>query len=57
LACLELGASDYVLKPFRSDDEIMESVADAIRRLERWKGVIRETVLRLSDSSALSHPN
>lgn len=46
LACLELGANDYVLKPFKSERTIAEVVTESARKLERWKEALRETVLR-----------
>ncbi len=53
LACLELGANDYVLKPFKSDDYILEVVEHSIKKLERWKEAIKETVLKQNQTSGL----
>jgi len=50
LTCLELGASDYVLKPFKDDDVVPGIVKDAVKKLERWKEAIRETVFRQNQS-------
>lgn len=51
LACLELGASDYLLKPFKSDRAVAEAVAHAVFRLERWKEAVRETVFRQTEAA------
>lgn len=42
--CLEAGASDYVLKPFKSLDYLHEVVNYSIKKLERWKEAIRDIV-------------
>ncbi len=39
LACLERGASDYIMKPF-SDDEVRSVLDDIVRRLERWRRLV-----------------
>jgi len=46
LGCLELGAGDYVPKPLHGGRAVLEAVARSADRLERWKEVIRDTVLR-----------
>ncbi|KIL40228.1 hypothetical protein SD70_14760 [Gordoniibacillus kamchatkensis] len=53
LACLELGANDYVLKPFKSVEYILEVVEYSIKKLERWKEAIKGTVLKQNEASAL----
>lgn len=53
LACLELGANDYVLKPFKSDEYILEVVEYSIKKLERWKEAIKATVLKQNEASTL----
>ncbi len=42
--CLEAGASDYVLKPFKSLDYFYEIINCSIKKLERWKEAIRDIV-------------
>lgn len=49
LTCLELGANDYVLKPFKSDETILEVVEYSIKKLERWKEAIKGTILRQNE--------
>lgn len=51
LACLELGANDYVLKPIKNEEYITEVVEYSIKKLERWKEAIKGTVFRQSDAS------
>ena len=41
LACLECGANDYILKPFKSNDYIVEMIDDSIKKLERWREAIK----------------
>ncbi|NLZ48501.1 MAG: response regulator [Clostridiales bacterium] len=43
---LELGANDYILKPFKSIDYIIEIINYSIEKLERWKQSIRDIVAR-----------
>jgi Chemotaxis protein histidine kinase and related kinases len=52
LGCLELGAGDCVLKPFGSERDVTEAVARSAIRLERWKDIIRDTVLRRHEAAA-----
>ena len=51
LGCLELGAGDCVLKPFGSERDVTEAVARSAIRLERWKDIIRDTVLRRHEAA------
>jgi DNA-binding response OmpR family regulator len=44
LTCLELGANDCILKPLKSDDYVLEVVDDAIKKLERWRAAMKETI-------------
>lgn len=44
LACLEYGANDYILKPFRSNDYVLEVVEYSVKKLERWKEAIKGIV-------------
>lgn len=53
LTCLELGANDYVLKPFKSDENILEVIEYSMKKLERWKEAIKGTVLKQNEISAL----
>jgi CheY-like chemotaxis protein/HPt (histidine-containing phosphotransfer) domain-containing protein len=39
--CLELGANDYILKPFKSIDYVLETVDYSIKKLERWREAIK----------------
>jgi DNA-binding NtrC family response regulator len=44
LTCLELGANGYLVKPFKSDEQVLEVVNDSVKKLERWREAIRETI-------------
>jgi two-component system chemotaxis sensor kinase CheA len=44
LTCLELGANDYIVKPFKSDDYVLEVVDYSIKKLERWREAIKGTI-------------
>jgi DNA-binding NtrC family response regulator len=37
LICLECGANDFILKPFKSDDYVLEVIDFSIKKLERWR--------------------
>jgi DNA-binding NtrC family response regulator len=52
LTCLELGANEYVLKPFRNESCIPEAVTYAIHKLERWKAAIRDTMLQKIEAAS-----
>jgi hypothetical protein len=41
-----------VLKPFGSERDVTEAVARSAIRLERWKDIIRDTVLRRHEAAA-----
>ncbi|ALS22395.1 hypothetical protein JCM16163A_45280 [Paenibacillus sp. YK5] len=41
LTCLELGANDYILKPFKSEDYVWEVIDYSIKKLERWREAIK----------------
>ena len=41
---LEMGAVDYILKPFDNLDEVFDLVNESARRLTRWKKNLMETV-------------
>ncbi len=40
LTCLELGVNDYIVKPFKSNDYVLEVLEDSITKLERWREAI-----------------
>lgn len=44
LRSLEMGASDYVLKPFDNLDDVLELVNDSLKRLIRWRKNLLESV-------------
>jgi two-component system chemotaxis sensor kinase CheA len=44
LTCLELGANDYIAKPFQSNEAILEVVDGSIKKLERWREAIKGTI-------------
>ena len=44
--CLEQGANDYLLKPFKSMDEIKEIVNMTINKIFRWEKVIKDIYVR-----------
>ncbi len=39
----QVGASDYLLKPFEDLDEVAEAVRGAVRRHQRWHEALRKT--------------
>lgn len=43
LASLELGANDYIIKPFENMEQVMKLIDYSIQKLERW----RESITRL----------
>lgn len=43
LSCLEYGANDYVLKPFKSIEQIISIVDYSVQKLERW----RESIIQI----------
>lgn len=48
---MELGATDYLLKPL-GEIELTEAVAQAQRRLERWRGALAGTLTHREPSLA-----
>lgn len=44
LRSLEMGASDYILKPFENLDQVLELVNECARRLTRWQSNLLESV-------------
>ncbi|MBA1334461.1 MAG: hypothetical protein HPY66_2310 [Firmicutes bacterium] len=44
LTCLEYGANDYILKPFKSNDYVLEIVEYSVKKLDRWKEAIKGIV-------------
>ncbi|AQS07033.1 response regulator [Clostridium beijerinckii] len=43
---LEFGANDYILKPFKSIEYIIEIIDYSIQKLERWRESIRGLVAK-----------
>lgn len=43
LSCLESGANDYILKPFKSVEEVVQIIDYSIKKLERW----RESIIQI----------
>jgi DNA-binding NtrC family response regulator len=43
---LECGANDYILKPFKSIEFIIEIIEHSIKKLERWRESIRDIVAK-----------
>ncbi|WP_270566378.1 response regulator [Clostridium beijerinckii] len=43
---LEFGANDYILKPFKSIEYIIEIIDYSIQKLERWRESIRGIVAK-----------
>jgi YesN/AraC family two-component response regulator len=41
ISCLELGANDYILKPFKSNDNVLEVIEQSVKKLERWKEAVK----------------
>ncbi len=44
IRAFEYGASDFVLKPFKSLDYLWSIVEISILKIKRWKGILKETV-------------
>ncbi|MEB3102830.1 response regulator [Ferviditalea candida] len=51
LICLELGASDYILKPYLNDTIVLEAIEASIKKLERWRTTIQGAVLKQSEAN------
>ncbi len=43
LSSLEFGANDYILKPFKSVEHVMQIIDYSIKKLERW----RESIIQM----------
>ena len=41
---LEMGAVDYILKPFDNLDEVFDWINESTRRLMRWRKILMESV-------------
>jgi DNA-binding NtrC family response regulator len=52
IECVERGASDYFLKPFRDLDELAEIVKLAGERVRRWESVAKESLRNPKDVTA-----
>ncbi len=35
--CLEYGAQDYLLKPFKNGNEIIDAINVAVKKVQKWK--------------------
>ncbi len=44
LMAFELGANDYIIKPFKSLDFVGEIVEHTVKKIERWKEIFRLSV-------------
>ena len=44
LMAFELGANDYIIKPFKSLDYVGEIVEHTVKKIERWKEIFRLSV-------------
>lgn len=44
LRSLEMGAVDYILKPFDNLDEVLDLINESVRRLKRWHKNLLESV-------------
>ncbi|MCR4434457.1 MAG: response regulator [Clostridiales bacterium] len=44
LSSLELGANDYILKPFKSVEHVIQVVEYSVQKLERWRESIVQIV-------------
>ncbi len=44
LSSLEFGANDYILKPFKSVEHVMQIIDYSIKKLERWRESITQMV-------------
>ena len=44
LSSLEYGANDYMYKPFKSDEYVMNIIDHSVQKLERWREAIIQIV-------------
>jgi len=44
LSSLEYGANDYIYKPFKSEEFVIDVIKYSIQKLERWREVIIQLV-------------
>ena len=44
LSSLEYGANDYIYKPFKSEEFVIDVIQYSIQKLERWREVIIQLV-------------
>ncbi|MDD5088312.1 MAG: response regulator, partial [bacterium] len=54
IECIERGAGDYLLKPFRDLDELARVVQQAAERAVRWEEVARESLHNPRDATVHS---
>lgn len=51
LRALEMGAADYVLKPFSNFNELLELVNESARRITRWRNIMSDSVKKKMETS------
>lgn len=44
LSALEYGANDYILKPFKSTEYVLDIIQHSVEKLERWRDAFIEIV-------------
>lgn len=44
LSCLELGVNDYITKPFKNINDVLDVVQLTIGNIEKWKTAMKESV-------------
>ena len=44
LSSLECGANDYIIKPFKSMEHVMQVVDYSVQKLERWREAVIQAV-------------
>ncbi|MBC3797898.1 response regulator [Acetobacterium tundrae] len=44
LSALEYGASDYIIKPFKSTEYVLDIIQYAVKKLERWRDAFIDIV-------------
>jgi DNA-binding NtrC family response regulator len=52
IECVEYGASDYLLKPFESLEELTDIVKLTCERVSRWEHIARESLRNPRDVTA-----
>ncbi|PKM75617.1 MAG: hypothetical protein CVU92_00400 [Firmicutes bacterium HGW-Firmicutes-17] len=44
LSALEYGANDYILKPFKNNEYVLDIIQYSVKKLERWRNAFVEIV-------------